>query len=356
MGLRAETKNTVWRWSAVVLIAAAAALRAYALTWGLPNQTHGYSYHPDEFLTVGAAFNVFSNATLDTHFYNYPTLYPYLCSFIQGISAATGMATEFGLYLACRIMTLLMSVGAVAVCMFSIAKLYGRKAGLICGAFLAFAAVHVQHSHFATVDVPSTLFVAACIVSALAFLKSCKIKWIIWAGVFAGFAAGTKYNAGLVVFAALITPFLYEQKTPVIKRIGQAATAGISTIVAFVISTPACLLYSDEFMHGIDYELKHSAEGHGLVFAGTGPGILYAFHNLSWAIGIPMLILFIAAVVYTLVAKRRDVLVPLAFLVPYFMLMLMSQVRFVRYGIPLLPCIAIICGIAASSVFLQNKN
>lgn len=351
-----ENKNLVWRWSAIAVLSLAAILRACALTWGLPNQLHGYSYHPDEFLTVGAAFNVFSNSTLNTHFYNYPTLYPYLCSFFQGIASASGFATDFGLYLACRIVTVLMGTGTVAVVMFGISGLYGRKAGLISGLFIALSAIHVQHSHFATVDVPSTLLVAASLVSSLLFMKKGAVKWIIWAGVFAGLAAGTKYNAGLVVFAAIVAPFLCEQKLPLVKRAGLAVFASIYTVAAFIISTPAILLYSSEFMHGIDYELKHSSEGHGLVFAGTGPGILYAFHNLAWAVGIPMLILLIASVVYAVVNKRRDSLVILAFVIPYFVLMLMSQVRFVRYEIPLLPGFAIICGIAASSIFDLEKK
>lgn len=344
-----EQQSSWWRWSAVVVLLIAAALRFYGLTWGLPSDVHGYSYHPDEFLTVGSAFNVFTNLDLNPHFYNYPSLYIYLCAVAQAVCAVLGFVNEFGLYLGCRIVCALMGIGAVAVCMLGCRRIYGELAGIAAGAFLAVAALHAQHSHFATVDVPSTLFVAGCLIASLEAYRTDKMKWVIVSAVMGGLAGGTKYNAGLVCLSAAVAPlFLNHYSTS--KRLQKSALAIVCAIGAFVLSTPGCLLYTNEFLHGLSYELSHSSVGHGLVFVDTGNAALYALYNLNWAVGTPLLILAAAAVVFSITGKHKDSLILLAFAIPYFLLMTHSQVRFVRYGMPLLPCLAIFCAAACSHI------
>jgi 4-amino-4-deoxy-L-arabinose transferase-like glycosyltransferase len=341
-----------WRWSAVAVVLIAAVLRFYALTWGLPNAIHAYSYHPDEFLPVGSAFNILSQGDLNPHFYNYPSLYIYICALAQGFASVMGFANDFGIYVACRIVTAVMGVLAVAVCLYGCGKLYGRKAGIAAGLFLAVLAVHAQHSHFATVDVPSTLFVAGCLIAAIFSFKTGSIKWLILSGILAGLAGGTKYNAGLVCLSAAAAPWLCASESSIVKRLGKSALVFLCAGIAFVISTPGCLLYTSEFLNGLTYELKHSAHGHGLVFAGTGPGVLFALHNLAWGMGLPLLIVGIISIIYATITKRKESIILLAFLIPYMILMSTSQVRFVRYAIPALPCFAIFTALA----FAASQN
>jgi len=344
-----ERRKLAWRWSAVAVVLIAAVLRLYALTWGLPNAVHAYSYHPDEFLPVGSAFNIYSKGDLNPHFYNYPSLYIYICALAQGLASMLGFANDFGIYAACRIVTAVMSVLAVAVCLYGCGKLCGRKAGIAGGLFLAILAVHAQHSHFATVDVPSTFFVAGCLITAMFSFKTGNIKWLILSGILAGLAGGTKYNAGLVCLSAAAAPLLCALELSIVKRLGKSALVFVCAAIAFVISTPGCLLYTSEFMNGLTYELKHSAHGHGLVFAGTGSGILFALHNLAWGMGLPLLIVGIVSIIYATITKRKESIILLAFLIPYMILMSTSQVRFVRYAIPALPCFAIFTALAFSA-------
>ncbi len=69
-------------------------------------------------------------------------------------------ATEATVYLIPRIVTVLMGVGSVAATYWAGAVLFAPAVGVIAALILCIAPLHVQHSHFATVDVPSTLFVA----------------------------------------------------------------------------------------------------------------------------------------------------------------------------------------------------
>ena len=160
-----------------IILAAAAALRFWGLKWGLPNSAHAYSYHPDEFLTIGAAGIVL--CSFFPRFYNYPSLYIYLAAVAMAFGSVYGLAPDLaGAYLCARVVTALMGIGAVAVVYWAGNKLWGSAPedspgfeipdylpGLLAGLVLCIAPLHVQHSHFATVDVPSTLFVAACLDS-----------------------------------------------------------------------------------------------------------------------------------------------------------------------------------------------
>ena len=61
----------------VGIIGAAGALRMLGITWGLPGEGHLFSYHPDEYFSLGAAFSLL-NSDPNPHFFNYPTLYLYV--------------------------------------------------------------------------------------------------------------------------------------------------------------------------------------------------------------------------------------------------------------------------------------
>ncbi len=97
-----------------VILAIAAALRFWGLRWGLPNSLHSYSYHPDEFLTIGAAVIVLSS--LFPRFYNYPSLYIYLAALAIAVGSGYGLTNNLaGPYLCARVVTALMGIAAVWV-------------------------------------------------------------------------------------------------------------------------------------------------------------------------------------------------------------------------------------------------
>lgn len=324
-----------------VILAAAAALRFCGLKWGLPNALHSYSYHPDEFLTIGAA--VITLSALLPRFYNYPSLYLYLGAAAIAVGAGYGLTNDAaGPYLCARVVTALMGVGAVALTYWACRSVFQtRPAGLLAAFILCVAPLHVQHSHFATVDVPSTLFVAACLGFAGLVLKRGSWRDYILCGVMAGLAAGTKYNAGLVILSLIAAHFLGGKDRSVGFR---RLLAGLGcAIAAFIISTPGVIFQWSAFTHGFLYEVVHSRTGHGLVFAGTGNGFVYTFtHSLWYGLGPALAILFGIAAIYGLARLDRRALTILAFALPYYALISLSQVRFARYSLPLFPAAALL--------------
>jgi len=353
----ADRRNSI-RVTALVgaVIVVAAVLRVYGLRWGLPSATHQYSYHPDEFLTVGAAFySIYLARSFDPRFYNYPSLYLYLSALAMAVALGYGASPD--IYLFARVVTAITGVAAVAVTYWAGRTLLNEACGLVAACVLCIAPLHVQHSHFATVDVPGTLFVAAALGYAGLVLKRGDLRDYLLGGAVAGLAAGTKYNAALVALSLVAAHCLRSGGVP--KSIASWrlwAMLGCA-VGAFVLSTPGSVLRTAEFAQGVAYEMRHAAQGHGLVFAGTGNGFVYTFTNSLWyGLGPAIAILSLGAGVWALFTRNRPMLVVLALVVPYYALISVSQVRFARYALPMFPGLALLCGWMAVDVWSRLRS
>jgi len=324
------------------VMALAAWLRFYGITWGLPSGLHNYSYHPDEFLTVTAAFlTIYAGRSLNPRFYNYPSLYLYLSALALAVAFGYGVdATLSSAYLIPRVLTALMGVGAVVATYWAGIALFSWEAGAVAALLLAVAPLHVQHSHFATVDVPSTLWVALALGCAGLVLKRGDWRSYLLGGVMSGLAAGTKYNAGLVILAVIAAHFLRGGRVRDCKPFACVGCA----LGAFALSTPGSLLWPGQFLYGFTYELRHAAQGHGLVFAGTGNGLFYTMSNLRYALSLPVVVFAVVALVMAARLRCKPVAVLAAFALPYVVLIATSQVKFARYLMPLAPALALVVG------------
>ncbi|NLN75109.1 MAG: hypothetical protein GX139_02210 [Armatimonadetes bacterium] len=333
--------SSVWRdrLSLLSILAVAAAMRFWGLGWGLPNFLRSYSYHPDEFLVLGAAGSALVTGL--PGLYNYPSLFIYLVALaIVSVAAYIPSPSMAEMYLAARVVTAIMGVCAILLTYWAARRYWGNREAIIASIALCIAPLHVQHSHFATVDVPCTVFVAACLGFAAMVFGRGSMRDYLLCGLMAGLAAGTKYNAGLVVLSLIAAHFLgSSQRNAGLRRL-LAALGG--ALAAFVISTPAVILRPGHFFYGLTYELRHASEGHGLVFAGTGSGLIYTFTSSLWyGLGPALAIFFLAASIYA-VRTNKKALVILAFAVPYYLLISFSQVRFARYALPLFPAAALL--------------
>lgn len=342
-----------WQLLLVIVLLVAAKLRLDGIAWGLPDALKSYSYHPDEFLTVGAAYRILQTGL--PGFYNYPSLYLYLTAVAASLGSWTGLIPNP--YLCARLVTALMGVGAVGATFWAGRVMFGTAAGLIAAAILAIAPLHVQHSHFATVDVPSTLFVALALGFAGLILKRGSLRDYILAGVMAGLAAGTKYNASLVLASLIVAHYLHKRANRAVSGDQRIAIAVVVMALTQVITTPGMFLQRDLFNQGMGYELRHVATGHGLVFAGTGSGFVFTLMNsLWWGLGPALAVMLVAAVAYALWRRDRNVLIILAYALPYYALISIAQVRFARYALPLYPGVALLCAWMAVGVWERLKR
>lgn len=336
-------------------------VRLIGIRWGLPDSLHWYSYHPDEYQIFSSVANLdFFNGKFNPHFFNYPSLFIYLVYIAHLLLSGFGIFTLNAndpnfiwqwpqqVLLTARWLSALFGAGT-AVLVFAIIKSWRPKLpityAIFGGMLMAFVPGHVQHSHFATVDVAATFFVALSLWLAIYIQDSPHpARTFLWSCFVAGLAAATKYNAGLVILAPLCVLFLEEGLRPRLKVLLPALVGMI--FLGFVIGCPYSVLNFREFWGdgqntGVAYELLvHPRQGQGDVFATTGNGWIYHLTtNLPFVLTWPLLILCLLGIwricATKEISKQRWPL--LIFTGIFFLSLGFSQVRFMRYVLPIIP-------------------
>jgi 4-amino-4-deoxy-L-arabinose transferase-like glycosyltransferase len=352
---------------ALLLFVIALAPRLIGLGWALPDASRYYSYHPDEAVLLWAIHQVrFRDLQLSPHFFNYGSLYLYLCRGALDLAATVGwvnlpparpaalpMGTWVGDFARMHVIGRLVAalLGALtAVVTYGLGRrLFGEGAGRIAGLFMALAPLHLVHSHFLAVDVPATFWVTAALwAAARAWEAPARPRWLL-AGVLAGFAAGTKYNAGLVALAAAAALVMAVRRAPAGRRRDAALDGGVylflGVVIGFLVATPGVLIDTVLFRYALAFERAHMAQGHDLVFVNTAPGWIYhVTESLGGGLGWPATLLCLAGFGWALYRRRGGDLLLLAYFVPYYLLIGSFQVKFARYVIPLLPVLAVWAG------------
>ena len=93
-----------WEWG---LVALAAAVRLVGISWGLPDSTHFFSYHPDEFDTAGRVLRIYETGNWDPEFFAYGSFYLYLTTVLAWPFRAAGLiGTVTEAHLAARLVNL----------------------------------------------------------------------------------------------------------------------------------------------------------------------------------------------------------------------------------------------------------
>jgi 4-amino-4-deoxy-L-arabinose transferase-like glycosyltransferase len=228
------------------------------------------------------------------------------------------------------------------------------RMAIVAAILMALLPGHVQHSHFATVDVPATFFVALSLWLAVRALRERKkfdehpneysvddiARWrrnnLMWSAFAAGLAAATKYNGVIAFISPLVALWMLhrnarsdsENQAKAIEVFKTAPLLLVLAVVGFVIGCPYSVLGFREFwgegVNGFAYELLvHPREGSGEIFEDTGNGWWYHLSfNLPFAVTAPILCAaIIGAITLRLQPSSKRVLVwpLLAFAIVYFL-------------------------------------
>ncbi len=368
----------------LALTLAAAALRLWGVTWGMPSADSMFSFHPDEGVNLvnGVLDHGVVRPHLDIGFYNYGSLYFLLWQVAAAANSAYGLIalgpasapnaplaeTVASLTLVGRLISVVAGAATVATLVVAVRSVWGFRAGIVAGALQAVAPLATVHSRFATVDATATLLCSLTLWAALCLVRRGLTRGLAMrlaglGGVLAGLAGATRYNAILVVLAPICAAIMWrpdgedrttvrEGKNPdasdraaatptrsaVAARACLVATVVAACLVGFLVGCPGAALNWDRFVSDMLFEARKSAVGMGLLFEGTGNGHLYHWTtSLRFALGWPLLLVSSAAALNAM--RRRDPadIVLMAFVVPYFAMMGLAKVRFMRYMLPLLP-------------------
>ena len=344
--------SSLSRYVPLLLFLGALTLRLVGIDWALPNATRYFSYHPDEGQVVLSSIAV--NPWLlrvDPGFYaygNFPLLvnglFIHLFEALGLVGVSSGLPSP-GAYLVCRMVTACVGAGTTIPLFFMGRMLYGRGAGIAAALFYAITPLPVLHGHFATVDVMATFWVALSLCFAVRrTTPDAGARDLIWTGIFAGLAAATKYNAGLVLLSAWAAWAMTPKGARGVREIiACTGTAFVSFLAAF----PAVALNPVGVVRALLQESKHiSQTTHGAVFQDTPIGFVYHMGNFFWGM---MLVSWVVAVgvgvaMFRLWKRDRREWVLWAFAIPYYILIGVAQVKFARYTLPFYPPLLLMAG------------
>ena len=179
-----------FRFAPLFIFILALLVRLVGLRWGLPTSTRWYSYHPDELQTFFAVANldVFSG-DFNPNFFNYPSAFLYATYFVHTLASGWGWTQEVtrsnamwalphDIIWCARLVSATLGALTASVVFLLAREVFGRnshgaKWAIVAGVLCAFAPAHVQHSHFATVDIAATFWVAMTLWLSCRALNFC---------------------------------------------------------------------------------------------------------------------------------------------------------------------------------------
>ncbi len=329
------------------VMALALALRLPGLFWGLPGPTHLFSYHPDEFHSLRGALS-FAQGDLNPHFLNYGCLYLYAvagtCAAAHPSLMAAVAQTPAALPRAlrtwtadARLVSLVAGLATVAAVALAAQALGGH--GLWAALALALMPLHSLHCRYATVDVTLALFVALAVWATAR--GQARPALYVWAGVFAGLAASTKYT-GAVVLAAPLVALAVDGGLPAGRRAGLAAACAGAALLAFAVTSPYVLLAWQEAGRDVLFEMRHMRVGESPAREAEPWGPWFHLKWLTLGTGGLALAGLIGMAMAAAAGDRERRWLPVAVLAAILVVMISATgVRYARYELPLLPLAAL---------------
>ena len=180
--------------------------------------------------------------------------------------ASPFLTMEFrDLAIAGRLLSTLADVGTVAMVYLLGKRLYSRNAGLLAAALVAFAVVHIQHSHYYRPETFSNLFTLASFWFMLQVLEKNRLRDSALLGLFIGLAFSTKISMapillplaalyGRMFIGALRNPAPITGTDPpdrpalLEKAALRALLGGFIAIAVYLFWTPYSILAFPEFL------------------------------------------------------------------------------------------------------------
>jgi hypothetical protein len=304
----------------------------------------------------------FGRGDLNPHSFNYPSLFKYTVFGLFGADFAVGrllgrfsgqedfLRAFFAADPEFRLLMRAFSAMAGTVGVLLLAWMPGR---LWAALVLAVCFLHVRDSHFGVTDVTMVTLATAAALATLRLQARPSLGRALAAGVLAGLATSTKYNAALLAVPLALAawaPLTSPGRTApsVADRFRLVAAGGAAMLGGFFAGTPFALLDPSTFLHDFRYEMAHLAEGHH-VDVGVG-WVHHAVTTLPLAFGWAGFGLGVAGMAFSFLANRRLALVAFSFPLLYFVAIGRGETAFFRYMLPVLPFLAMGVGLVLDAV------
>ncbi len=371
-----------------LIVLLALALRLYGIDWD-----QGGLFHPDErailfrvndlswpaLSDLGALLNV-EESPLNPQWFPYGSLPIY-----AGMAAETLLSPfvslEFReLRFLGRGLSTLSDVGTVLMVFLLGCRLYGRRVGLLAALLAAMAVIHIQLSHFYTVDTFLTFFIVASMYFMARRAQEGRLRDSLLAGLFIGLALASKISVAPLLLALVLAHALHvfsrsrddlalaRPTRPALARATHhLLLACAAALLVFFLASPyafldwsrpepcpvpySALSFLDRNYYACDvggeFAMARGTSGRPYTqqYIDTTPYWYHVRQLALFGLGLPLGIAAWASILFTIglaVARRSKAdLLLLAWVVPYFMLTGFVQVKFLRYMLPLTPFLII---------------
>jgi hypothetical protein len=348
----------------------AIALRIWGISFGLP-----YVYHQDEGIEVNRAlqlgtgsfdfslFRMLKGGYFYLLFVEFGGLYVLLRLF--GVVSSTNdfallyIADPSYVYLVGRFTTAILGTTCVWLSYLIGARLQSRFVGTLSAIFLAVNVLHVEHSHYITVDIPLTCLSLASLYFCLRILQAGKPMDYIGAGVFLGLATITKLPGIVLVLPVFLAHVAYSlrehrsiAKTLVHRNILIVAAL---FMVVFFAGNPGALIHFGAFVQQVVSLVWHpagAAAEPGPAAGGAMAHFAYYFGATHGAFGWWMLLAACAGALHAVLERNHGCWILMAFAACFLAAISLSAKEtlvYPRYILPIVPVVAILAALGVEA-------
>lgn len=353
-----------------VILSVALALRIAGAYFGLP-----HVYHPDE------GFEVYRALRLGMGGFDFERVAKggyYLLLFLEYgvlfvVQLATGAVSGVGdfarsfvenpsiFWKVGRVTTAILGTATVFLVWFQGQRFGGVRVGLLAAWFLATSFQHVVDSHTITVDVPMTLFTFASIVLVAEDASGrSRLRGWLFAAV-AAYAIMNKLPAVVLFVPYFLGAFFrggFRGKDGILSR--ATIVPAILTAVFYVAANPGFIVQFREMIQLVLHTVggaTEKSEEYGAVPLGENLWTFYG-KTLVRSQGPAVIALAVWGAVLAVAKRRREAILHLSFMLPFFALISgtsSSHLYYGRYVLPILPGLCLLAAYALDDLFSRTR-
>lgn len=249
--------------------------RVAGITWGLPAQLG-----TDEWIMVQAPLDMYERGSFDPAVFYRPDHVEIKIDYVVFLAYSAlvahapfpaAYAADPGVFLLlARLVTVAFGVASIVL-----AALIGRRfspaVGVIAAGLFALFPPLVEHSHYATPDVPLTTVFLGVVLATMHYLRAPRIPSLLIAAALAAVAVGIKYPGGLataVIAIVVVVAAVRDRRPARILWHGLIAIGGM--VVALFLVSPALFTHSSAVVEAFSAESgANNPAASGLGFVGN---------------------------------------------------------------------------------------
>lgn len=344
-----------------ILTVIGAGLRILCCFWGFP-----YQLHPDENVIIKNAIDMLSRHSWEAYIYNRPdqleikgnailfSLFSWVKYREPAYVAFEQHDTAF--YMLARFFTVVFGTAMIPMTALLVGRIFGedkiqkKYIQLFAATIITFSSIYVQHSAYATPDIPLTFLVMLFVYCCSFYVERGEHKWLYIASVLMGMCVSIKYPAAIlgIYIAVIVTTQAFKKKDfKEIFRMGFICIC-IVLITLFIIS-PNLFTDFGSVVEALTREARNSHVGaDGLDFWGN---LKYYFDTISNSLGILSKGFFVLGMIY-LVKHRRHQHMALSVSAIFWVCLSCLGLHWLRWGIPMY--ISYIIVVALGMVWLMK--